>query len=67
MEMRPVVSGAVRAVGYDATTRVMRVAFRSGGVYDYFDVAADLYAQMLRPHPWHRVGHQVRHHRFRRL
>lgn len=67
MEMRPVVSGAVRAVGYDPATRVMRVAFRTGGVYDYLDVGPELHAEMLRPHPWHRVGRRVRSHRYRRL
>ena len=45
----------------------MRVAFRSGGVYDYLDVDQDLYEQMLEPHPWHRVGELVKSHRFREL
>ena len=65
--MTAVVSGAVRAVGYDPATRVLRVAFRTGGVYDYLDVAPELYAAMLLPHPWRRVGRLVRAHRFRRL
>lgn len=59
-------SDAVAAVGYDPTARVLRVAFRDSGVYDYFDVAPDLFEEMLEPHPWHRVGEQVKDHRFRR-
>lgn len=64
--MTPVTSGAVVAVGYDPASRVLRVAFRDSGVYDYFDVDQDLFEEMLRPHPWHRVGEEVKSHRFRR-
>lgn len=38
MELTRVRSNAVRAVGYDAATRTMRVAFRNGRTYDYLDV-----------------------------
>ena len=65
--MTPVTSEAVHSVGYDPSARVLRVAFRGGGVYDYLDVDQDLYEQMLEPHPWHRVGELVKSHRFREL
>ncbi len=67
MQMTPVTSEAVRAVGYDHATRVLRVAFREGGVYDYLDVDEDLYRQMLAPHPWHRLAELVKSHRYREL
>lgn len=60
--MHPVISNNVHSVGYDHATRVMRVAFRSGGLYDYPGVAPELYAQMLQPHPWRRVGRAVMAH-----
>ncbi len=67
MDMVPVVSGSLRKVGYDPATRTLRVAFSSGGVYDYFDVTPDLFEELLRPHPWHRVGAEVRSHDYRRV
>jgi len=67
MDMRPVVSGAVRAVGYDAETRTMRVAFRGGGTYDYLEVDPGLFERMLEPHPWRRLWRIVKQHEFRRV
>lgn len=62
VDLVPVVSESIAAVGYNAGTRTMRVHFRSGGVYDYFSVDPSLYAEMLRPHPWRRVGKIVKSH-----
>lgn len=67
MRMTPLRSDSLRAVGYDPAHRVLRVAFLNGGVYDYYDVEAGLYAELLRPHPWRRVGKRVLTHRYRRL
>jgi hypothetical protein len=67
MQMEAVVSDNVRAVGYDASRSIMRVAFHSGGVYDYYDVSADLHRQMLLPHPWRRVGNIVKSHRWNKV
>ena len=65
--MTRVESEAVRAVGYDPDARVLRVEFRESGVYDYLDVPPALFEEMLRPHPWSRVGEEVKSHRFRRV
>ena len=67
MVMHPVISDNVRSVGYDAATGTMRVAFRSGGVYDYYNVEPALFELMLQPHPWRRIGSRVRAHRYRRV
>ena len=67
MNMQPVTSTNVAAVGYDAATRIMRVAFQSGGVYDYFDVNPALFEQMLLPLPWRRIGATVKAHRYARV
>lgn len=67
MDLQPVVSDNVRAVGYDGATGTMRVAFRSGGVYDYYAVERALFEQMLLAHPWRRIGFRVKAHRYRRV
>ena len=65
--VQPVISDAVREVEYDPATRTMRVVFRDGGVYDYFDIDPALHREMLTPHPWRRVGLRVKGHRCRRV
>jgi len=67
MNMTPVTSDTVRAAGYDHRTQVLRVTFSSGGTYDYYAVPVHLYEVMLLPHPWHRVGRQIRAHRYNRV
>ena len=67
MQMIPVDSETVRSVGYDARSRVCRVAFRSGGTDEYVGVPLHVYEAMLMPHPWRRVGRLVRAHRYRRI
>lgn len=67
VEMQPVTSDSLRAVGYDRAHHVLRVAFKSGGVYDYYDVSARLYEELRWPHPWLRVGGRVLAHRYRRV
>lgn len=47
MEMRSVESSNVRAVGYDAETRTLRVEYKGGGVYEYPNVEPSLYADLL--------------------
>ncbi|NKY38694.1 KTSC domain-containing protein [Cellulomonas septica] len=65
--MARVVSDNLHAVGYDSAARTLRVAFRSGGLYDYFNVDESLHRQLLHPHPWRRVGHLVRRHAYVRV
>ncbi|HWC33980.1 MAG TPA: KTSC domain-containing protein [Mycobacteriales bacterium] len=67
MILHPVISENVRAVGYDPRGRILRVAFLSGGTYDYYGVASSLYEQMLLPNPWRRVGRLVRSHAYLRV
>ena len=67
MEMVPVVSSNVVAVGYSPKTRIMRVEFDTGRAYDYHKVSEDLYAQMLKPFAWRRVGRRVLTHTVKRV
>jgi hypothetical protein len=67
MNMQLVTSTTVRAVGYDATARTLRVQFKKGGVYEYLDVDPALFEAMLQPYPWRRVGDSVKAHRYRKI
>ncbi len=61
--MRPIVSDALVAVGYNPSTRILLVHFRkSWSVYAYYGVPPALFEELLaaQPHPWGRVGRRVR-------
>jgi hypothetical protein len=62
-------SRAVEEVGYDDATRTLRVHFRAGGVYDYLEVPARVFAGLLNAaHPRTEWGEHIkRTYRFRRL
>ncbi len=47
MERLPVESSNVKAVGYDAETKVLEVEFKSGGTYQYAGVQPEMYADLL--------------------
>jgi hypothetical protein len=64
VNMTPVTSDTVHSVGYDYSTQVLRVLFKSGRTYEYYGVPGHLYELMLLPHPWRRVGRQVRAYRY---
>ena len=67
MQMHPVTSDNVKAAGYDSATRTLRITFRSGGTYDYYNVDIALFEQMMLPHPWRRIGRLVKAHRYQRI
>ncbi len=47
MERVPVSSSTLASVGYDPDGRVLEVRFRHGGVYQYLDVPADVYRELM--------------------
>jgi hypothetical protein len=69
MAVHPINSDALGGAAYDPGTRTLTVEFESGSVYEYYDVAPELFEELERsqPHPWHVVGTQVKEHRFRRI
>ncbi|GAB3616780.1 hypothetical protein GCM10027416_13370 [Okibacterium endophyticum] len=67
MRLDPLESDALTEASYDPETRTLTVEFESGGRYEYVDVEPDLVEQLKLPHPWRRVGDQVKAHRYRRL
>ena len=46
VEMQPVDSSAVSALGYDSRSRTMYVDWIKGGRYSYYGVSKDLYEQV---------------------
>jgi len=47
LEMVPVRSSALEAVGYDPATSQLRIQFTSGRVYDFFQVPEQVYAELM--------------------
>ena len=47
MNMVPVSSSNLSAVGYDAETQTLRVAFIGGGLYEYSGVPAAVHAGLM--------------------
>jgi hypothetical protein len=43
----PVASTNVASIGYDADTETLEVEFTIGSVYQYYNVPADLHAQLM--------------------
>lgn len=40
-------SSNLSSVGYDAVAATLEVAFHNGGIYQYYDVPADIHAALL--------------------
>ena len=54
-------SRAVSEIGYDPGARTLRVHFRHGGVYDYYDVPPEVPAALLASaHPWTEWGIRIK-------
>lgn len=47
MEMIAVISSAIRAVGYDAPTRRMKIRFEQGETYEYCGVPEHVFRGLL--------------------
>jgi hypothetical protein len=47
MNRTPVNSSNLSSVGYDPATRTLEIAFRSGSVYQYFDVPQTIYEALI--------------------
>lgn len=48
MERKAVRSTNIVSVGYDAKTKTLEIAFKSGGVYQYSDVPEKRYASLMK-------------------
>ncbi len=44
IQLHPVISTSIKAIGYDVKTETLAVEFQSGKLYYYIQVPADVYA-----------------------
>jgi len=47
MEREPVDSSNIATIGYDVDSETLEIEFIRGGVYQYFDVPAQIYEDLL--------------------
>lgn len=47
MELKPVRSSNLTAIGYDETTKTMRIRFNNGATWDYFDVPKEHHDKVM--------------------
>lgn len=47
MQMVPVRSTAISSVGYDATTRMMKITFKQGRTYDFCRVPPEVHRGLM--------------------
>ena len=47
MERSPVTSSNIRSIGYDPASGTLEVEFRSGSVYQYFNVPNQIYRGLI--------------------
>lgn len=47
MDMIPVVSSNIRAIGYEAKTKTLYVSFVKGGTYSYSGVSAHVHSDLM--------------------
>jgi hypothetical protein len=46
MHLHTIESAAIRKIGYDAGRHILEVEFKSGNVYDYFEVSGREYKEL---------------------
>lgn len=47
MDMKPVASSNIQAVGYDESTETMRLQFANGSVYEYHNIPSIVYNDFM--------------------
>ena len=47
MERKNVSSSALSSVGYDRSNQVLEIEFKSGGIYQYYDVPAEVFEGLM--------------------
>lgn len=47
MQRQRVSSSTIASIGYDESSKVLEVEFKSGGVYQYFEVPKSIYSTFM--------------------
>lgn len=58
MEMIPVESSNISAIGYDSESAILRIEFNSGAVYDYYDVPEHVHDELMAADSKGQYAHQ---------
>ncbi|PIR88474.1 MAG: KTSC domain-containing protein [Candidatus Harrisonbacteria bacterium CG10_big_fil_rev_8_21_14_0_10_44_23] len=48
MNREPVKSSDLKAIGYDPETKILEVEFQSGSLYQYVNVAENVYSELMK-------------------
>jgi len=69
IELFPVASTNIQAVGFDPPTETLEVVFTTGGRFRYYDVPAEKYAELFESPSVGRYFHQAirPHHRCEKI
>lgn len=47
MNLTPVTSSNLKAIGYDPGNQILQIAFKNGGTYDYYNVPESVYNGLM--------------------
>lgn len=47
MQLKPVSSSNLKAVGYDAETKTLQIEFLNGGLYEYYNIPENIYKGLM--------------------
>lgn len=69
MNRKRVSSTSIRSVGYDPENQILEIELKHGGIYQYFQVKADDYAELLASESVGRyyTKHIKPNHKFRKV
>ena len=71
INMTPVTSTNILAIGYDTASLTLQVEFKDGHVYQYFDVPVSVYEELMNPpggsHGSYLAAHIKGQYRYARL
>lgn len=47
MEVKKVTSSNIDSIGYDSAKKLLKVIFKNGSIYDFYDVEAPVYSALM--------------------
>jgi len=47
MEIRKVASSNIDSIGYDNVRKILKVVFKNGFIYDYYDISAETHEELI--------------------
>lgn len=47
MHREQVSSSNIKSIGYESNSKTLEIEFKDGGIYQYFNVASDIYKKLI--------------------